>query len=80
MRVLCLGFSVGAVQFISEILLFQKLIPGQNQNAERQYSAQALGTTRRYCVITGTTLSNGVATQISATSNTISVTVVPQQG
>lgn len=69
-----------AVVFINEVLYFQKLIPGQNQNAEHQYVAQNLGTTHRYCIISGTTMVNGVATTVSATSNTVDVTVVPQQG
>lgn len=66
--------------YVKRELYFQKLIPGQNQNAEHQYVAANLGSTHRYCIIYGTTLVNGVPTSISAKSNTIDVTVVPQQG
>ena len=71
---------VAAVQFMSMMVYWQKLIPGQNQNAEREYSTNALGTTHRYCEITGTTIVNGKPVAISAQSNTVTVTVVPQQG
>ena len=69
-----------AVVYRHEELYFQKLIPGQNQNAEHSYIAQNLGTSHRYCIISGKTLVNGVATAVSAQSNTVDVKVVPQQG
>ena len=62
------------------MVYWQKLIPGQNQNAEREYATSALGTTHRYCIVSGTTVVNGKSVPISATSNTVTVTVVPQQG
>ena len=62
------------------LVYWQKLIPGQNQNAEREYSTNALGTTHRYCEVYGTTIVNGKSVDISARSNTVTVTVVPQQG
>ena len=72
--------SVCAVVFVHEILYFQQLIPGQSQNAEHDYVAQNLGTSHRYCTISGQNLVNGVSTAVSAQSNTVTVTVVPQQG
>ena len=71
---------VRAVNLKSEIVYYQKLIPGENQNAERTYSTDGLGTTHRQCSISGYNLVNGVKTYIHADSNVIAVTVVPQQG
>ena len=72
--------SYGAVGLKSEIVYYQKLIPGENQNAERTYETYGIGTTHRQCSISGYTLVNGAKTYIHADSNVIAVTVVPQQG
>ena len=70
----------GAVRYVDRIQYFQKLIPGQNQNAEYQYRALEVGESTRYCYIQGYTLVNGVNTFVYAESNRITVKVVPQQG
>jgi len=47
---------------MSMILTWQELIPGQNQNAEREYLANQIGTTHRFYVVSGKTLVNGEQT------------------